>query len=281
MLKVIKILVVAQHDLRTTMARNFERYGPMQQQIVRQPDITGQSLAEQIKRTREMLREMTPAKALEVIEFHRDLNFFEALALAKREGKLIVPNDIHDEILTKTTDKEYIKQNYHVWTGTLVIYEAPDKPFDEQVVYSWEELNQVKPSISFEVPEQFKGLRNCALAIEHPDFELINLGNKNYEIKVSDEEAIHQIEQFPKQDGWYIPDAETGIPRGKAVKESSDARHLGRTTDDSYLSPVARSGDFFSHDARRYVTIYERLSASFDVALVPLAVAPKMSDSHD
>ena len=290
---------------RLAADNRFRRYGSMQPQAVRQADVTGQSYIEQARKARQMLREMTPAKALEVIEFRQGLNLFQALALAKREGMLIVPNDVHDRILMETTDQRYLEQNYPVWTGTLIIYEEPDVPFGNKVVFQ---------GLTFIVPEQFQGKVNCALVIEHPDFELVDrelvassrptnpsgfvvhfssprkigdlpkgqteLGNNRYELKVADEN-IHLIEQFPNIDGWYMLHAETGISHGRMVNESSDSRCLYRLNNSSYLGPVVRGYDYFFDDGRRDVGLYLRPSGGSGVALVPLAVAPKMSDSHD
>ena len=255
-------------------ASRFGRYGPLVSREVRQPDVTGQSYFEQVKRTREMLRSTDPETVKQVIEFTGRMNFFEALALAKKEGKLIVPNFVHDRILTETGEHKYFRQNYlGVLTGTLVIYEKPDVPFGEQVIFEGVTFKVV----TFKVPKQFRGKINCALVVEHPDFELIDLGNNRFEIRATD--GIHLIEQFPKQDGWHMPDAETGIPRGKAVKESSDARYLWRLKDSSYLGPVAREYGL-GYDYRRVVDLYRWSSNGSGVALVPLATAPKKSDSH-
>ena len=260
---------------RLTADRRFGRYTPESSHNVRQPDITGQSFSEQVKRTREMLREMTPGQALEVIEFHRGLTIFEALALAKREGRLIVPNNVHDKILTETRDEECLIQIYPLWSGTLVIYEAPDKKFDKKVVYGRVDKNNVKSSIFFNVPKQFRGLRNCALVVEHPDFDLIDLGNNKYELKITDEK-VHQIQDFPKSDGWYMPNTETGIPHGGEVEQSSNSRYLWRIVNGSYLGPLIRGVG-----GRCNVVAVSGHDSAFGVALVPLAVAPKKSDSHD
>ena len=251
----------------------FRRYGETKRQEVRHPDVTGQTFAERVKRTREMLRSMKPEAVSQIIEFRRDLSFFQALALAKKEGRLIVPNDVHDRILTKLTgrkDKKYLKENYPVWTGTLVIYEKPDIPFGEQVVFSWER-NKVKYSLSFEVPEQFQGKVNCALVVEHPDFELIALENNKFEFKVLDSK-IQLIKGFPKENGWHMPHAETGIPQGNEVKRSSDSRYIWRNGS-SYLGPVARGVGIGGNNRRQDVYAFCRSTDRFGVAFIGLGEA--------
>ncbi len=276
----------------TTASSRFGRYDPMDKHEARGLKVEGTEL-ERLRARREMLRSMTPEKASEVIEFHKGLNLFQALALAKREGKIIVPHFVHDRILTETKDpeersspdcsdrtmgilspratsllgdrerssrdlskgqtdrdrrsrdEEYLKQNYPVWTGTLVIYEAPDKSFGEQVVFSWKAIS-IDYSISFTIPEQFRGKINCALVVEHPDFELVDLGNNRYELKVVDERSVHQIQSFAKEDGWHNYDEKSRVPIGAKVKHDVDhgidhtIRHLWRSRN-FYIGPVKRA----------------------------------------
>ncbi len=247
-----KAMRSGQYAVSTSLCadKRFGRYKSEVAQPVRQADVTGTEL-ERLRARREMLRSMTPEKALQVIGFHKGLNFFEALELAKREGKLIVPNDVHDRILNETKDEGYFKENYPVWTGTLVIYEKPDKPFGKKVNFGWRDDNSLKYSISFQVPEQFRGKTNCALIVEHPDFERVDLGNNKFEIRATDE--FHLIEHFPKKSGLYMPDAETKIPHGRKVKESSDAGYLLRSHK-AYLGSLVRDHIYWNDDyGRRYV----------------------------
>jgi hypothetical protein len=111
----------------------FGKYKPEEGQIVRTAEISGVEL-EQLRRKREFLRSITPEQALQVIEFHHEnekLNLFEALALAKRDGKILVPNYVIDQILTETNAKTST-----LWTGTFVIYTAPERAFREKIGFS-------------------------------------------------------------------------------------------------------------------------------------------------
>ena len=256
----------------------FGKYKKEDAQPVRQLDVTGQTFIEQVKKTRQMLRDMDPETVKQVIEFHTDLTVFEALALAKREGKLIVPNGVHDRILTETKDEVYLRQSYPVWTGTLIIYEEPDEKFGKKVVYSWE-ADKVKYSVSLEVPKQFRGLRNCALVVEYPDFEVIDLGKNRYELRVSDEQNIHLVQNFAKENGWYLTDH--GIPVGAEVASSkNDARYLWRTSG-TYSGLLCRGFGDFDNGRRRVVGAGDRPSYVVGVGMVPLAAIPEKSDPHD
>ena len=219
------------------MADMFGRYKREEPHIVRQFDSTATAIGDLRKRI-EMLRALDPEKAKTMIEVRKDLNFFQAVEVAQKEGKLIVPHDVHDRILTETKDMEFLKQlyNYWVWTGTIAIYEVPDRKFKDKVVFEWRD--GVNYSISFSVPEQFRSLRNCALLIDYPDFELINLGNNNYELKADE---IHLIQHFPRANDYYNYDERFRIPVGEAVayREDNTIRHLWRVGD-SYIGSVVR-----------------------------------------
>ena len=245
---------------RTEMARDiFRGYGPMDKHEVRQADTQGTEI-ERLRARRQLLRSMDPEQALQVIEFHKDLNLFQALELAKREGKLIVPNDVHDRILAETKDEEYLKQNYPLWTGTLIIYEKPDVPFGDQVIFQ---------GLTFTVPEQFRGRANCALVVEHPDFDLVDLGKNTYKIKLVDGANIYLIENFPKNSNiWYNYDKRFRIPIGEESKHAEEdyTRNLWRE-DIHCISFIRRAFGTFNYGRRRGIVACDRLFDVFEVAL--------------
>ena|SRR3989338_4058951 len=254
--------------------RGFGRYKDIESHEVRKQKAVGNRL-EAVGRTREMLRGMTAEQLLQVIEFHDGLNFIQVLTLARREGKLIVPSYIHDTILNEIKDKEALRQLYKnlMWTGTLVIYEEPYKKFGETLVFRSEE-NKVEYFVSFEVPKQFQGLANCALAIEHPDFELVDLGNNRYEIKLDAGVNINLIESFPvESDKWHIPHQETMIPQGEPIKESNDARHLLRR-DGCYIGSVGY-GIVYDYVRRHDFLADSRWFVGSMVGMVSLVATPK------
>lgn len=229
----------------------FGKYRREDHRVVRPADVS-LDLPRDLRQRREMLRRMTPEQALAVIEFYGDLDFFQALELARREGKLIVPHDVHDRILTETSSDRYLIRVYPVRAGTVVIYEAPDKPFGMFVEFE---------GILFDVPEQFRGKTNCALVVDHPDFDLIE-----HELVVPDPSQIHLIEEFPEKDGWYMLHAKTAIPQGNEVSESDDARYIWRNIDGLYVGSVARSCGGFD-GRRRGVDLGDGPSDGYGVAL--------------
>ena len=261
-------MLITRNNVQASMADRFSRYKEEEPHIVRQFDSTATAISD-LRTKRKMLRVRDPEMAKTMIEVRRDLNFFEAVELAQKEGRLIVPHDVHDRILMETEDIEFLRRLYGavMWTGTIIIYEAPDKSFKDKVIFGWED-NNVVYSISFTVPEQFRGKINCALLVEHPDFELISLGNNNYELKV-DEWNVHQIERFPtKKDGWYRYN-KFRIPVGKKVayREDNTIRYLWRDSN-SYIGLLGRGYLHFGiNDGRRDVGLDDLPSDRRVVAL--------------
>jgi hypothetical protein len=240
------------------MASKFGRYGPMEEKAVRKAEVTGDELS-YLRQRREMLRSMTPEQALQVIEFHEGLNAFEALELAKKQGKVIVPNDVHDRIFTET-DKVY-----RAWTGTAVIYEKPDAPFKDKVVYAWKH-GGMQYFVTFNVPQQFIGKTNCALVVEHPDFDLVSLGDNNFRLK-ADEGSLNLIEHFPKETHmWYAYDKKFRIPTGNPRNAEESRRRLWRT-DGEHVGLVARVNDYNLGYGREDVGLNGWPSLGFGVAV--------------
>ena len=242
---------IARGNIAAAFGRKpFERYRREEPVEVRGADVKGTDL-EILRRKRELLKAMTPEQALEVIEFRRNLNLFEAVEIAKRENLLLVPNFIIERILTET--KAEIP-----WTrtGTLIIYQKPDAPFGALVTYQ---------GIAFSVPEKYQGMTNCALAVEHPDFEILDLGANKHELRMADESTIHLIEKFPGKHGWHLLHAETGIPHGRqAEQKSPEGRRLWRVKD-SYVGLLVRYYVYDGGGPR--VDAYFQASGRFGVAL--------------
>ncbi len=179
----------------------FGKYKKEDSHGIRQAEASGDEI-QRLRQLREMLRGMTPEQAMQVMEFHKGLNVFEALTLAKREGALIVPNYVHDRILTETVDTAFLR-SYPVWTGTVVIYAAPGKAFRKRFVSSWEDEG-ARYSVSFDIPLQFRGKKDCVLVVEHPDFDLVSLGNNTYELRIFGESTIHLSGNLPGGHGGFF-----------------------------------------------------------------------------
>lgn len=142
----------------------------------------------------------------------------------------------YDRILTETNNPVFLN-NFTVWTGTLLIYEAPGRAFGETLVYAWE--HTVQYSISFNVPDEFRGQRNCALIVQHPDFDLVPAEGNSYKLIVTDVNMIHLIEKFPSTGGAYPYEEQFRIPV-QSTSSSNDQRWFWRVGGSCYIGLVVR-----------------------------------------
>ncbi|NYZ74490.1 hypothetical protein H0O00_05075 [Candidatus Micrarchaeota archaeon] len=239
------------------MANRFSRYKSEEEKMVRKVEVQGDELS-YLRQRREMLRSMTPEQVLQMSEFHKDLNVFEALAVAKKEEKIIIPQDVHDRIFTETD----IEAIFSAWTGTAVIYEAPDTPFGDKVAYDWKTDRGMQYSVTFNVLQQFRGKTNCALVVEHPDFEFVDLGNNRFELKAA-EGAASLLEHFPKKKGWYRYDERFRIPVGNPKKDDGSTKHFWRK-DTAHIGLVAFDS---GGSGRQVVYLYDGPSVGLGVAI--------------
>jgi hypothetical protein len=234
----------------TEASSRFGRFKPEKEELARLPEVSGNEL-ERLRARREMLKGMTPEQALQVIEFHDRLNVFEALDLAKKENKLMVPNDVIDRILNETIAR------LDVWTGTVVIYQEAGKAFEKWIEYE---------NILFNVPIGFRDKKDCAIVVEHPDFDVVGSAD-TYELKIPNEHCLHLLENFPVKDHeWYDMDERFRIPEGMPPK-ISDLRILFRN-EGCYIGPVSRGNfDDLGYNFRTGVVLYTGQLFRFGVAL--------------
>ncbi len=231
-------LVVPDHALA---AGRFSGFKPDLEgvQQARSPLVPNLDHLQNLRQTREMLRLMPPEAVLTMMVFHDRLNLFEVVALAKETGKLMVPHGAIDRILTET---EYDLPG--VITGTMIIFGAPNKPFSDTVVFDNGD------HIEFSVPVQLRGKRNCALVVEHPDFEIVPLGVRGgHQFVVPDESKLHLLANFPKENCWYGSyDPLFIVPFGVGTKEEHfNSRYLhaqgqgfGGTRKGAFIGPIVR-----------------------------------------
>lgn len=194
------------------VASRLSRYKPMEEKPVRPLDVCETS---GLRERRNMLRSMDLDEVLELMDSDRQSDMIQAIYLALRERKLLIPNNIIDRL---SVEKETEAGG---WTGTLVAYEAPGVPFGDRIAYAWND-GKTEYSSVFDVPEQFRGRSNCALVVEYPDFELVHLGDGLFQFKAAGEH-VSLVEDFPAKRGNdrslghrddFLYDEQFSIPRG-------------------------------------------------------------------
>jgi len=151
-----------------------------------------------------------------------------------------------------------------------IAYEKPGTRLGKEIVFSVQGEPRVVLAIG-----KYKGERDIALVtlgLTSADFKK----DGNSFVLDIPENRLVVVPNFPGPDGWYMPHAETGVPHGKKVEGSSDARYLYRLNDSSYVGLLARGRGSFG-GVRRSVFLGGRASGRFGVvAEVPDADVPKI-----
>lgn len=232
-------------------ASRFGKYKDEKPRPIRQAEVSGTEI-EQLRRRRDALLSLDPEEAKNVIEFHKGLSVFGALEHAKKHGKLIVPNHVIDRVLVETEKEIFLPANYRaVRTGTMLILPGKGKPFGDEIVFGWEGQS-CEYSISFDVPARFRSKRNAALVINHPDFDLEQVGERAYRL-IANEQRLHLHERFPAESGSFGYDEQNRLPKKSMFGKFMSARHLMRNDPGNYIGLVARDCD---DELRRYFFLH-------------------------
>jgi len=164
----------------------------------------------------------------------KGLQFKEAIAeAAKRKVRLL--NNLELDARLQGEEWKQEKEMYPCWTGTLIAYEAPGKPFCKTVEYE---------GLTFNVPKQFQGKKGRTIVCNHPDFIL-----KDNVITPGKSAKCIPI---PEDDGWYLPEKQFGIPNGEKSSDNGQTRYLWRWST-PYCGLVARDYDWWDGRDRRDV----------------------------
>jgi hypothetical protein len=172
-------------------------------------------------------------------------------------GRHIADNRSVDvELQTYESNKRF--KSFPRLTSTIVVNEAPDKAFGETVEYD---------GVVFNVPEEFRGMKNTALVL---DSSTIALTKQNGKELLSGK--IFKSQSYPTARGcWFLPDPDTGIPTAEwCFSSNPDARRLARLPE-AHIGPVVRwiIIDEFDTGTPREIDLAEDLHSShFAVAFV-------------
>jgi len=185
------------------------------------------------------------------------MTMLQAIEEANKNGLILVPSkDIDERLNGKEQLWQAEKDFYPCWTGTLIIYAAPNKEFGKEISFE---------GLRVRIPRKWQRKRNCAIACNHPNFTI----GKDGTIKL---QKAALIENFPTQGGWHVPEKNFGIPCGALYSEEDAAARLLRLFITGPFVSLVVCGDFFlSIGGRRDFDAARRPSRS----LGALAYAPQ------
>jgi len=252
-------------------------------------------------------KQIDPKDIRILVDPRAGLSFEKMFFLAKEKNERILSNKEVDRILLEpgvmcnAYGRDYLSQVAPLWTGTVLAYARPGRRLGQLIEY---EDSKSKIRWMFPVPVGCRELKDSALVVEHPDYDLFNAGSRIV-VNALDKD-INVIENFPRDYGWYRADEKTAIPvKMKSVSETISwmkqclsspnsmkvtfpkerrrlfmwdhtsrffGRHLYRA--DEWVGPIARAHpDYYSHN-RRGVSTGLDPSYEFRVLVVSRETAP-------
>ncbi len=159
-----------------------------------------------------------------ITEIRRATGLETILLMSKRR---VASNLLLDPLYQLRKTKEIL------WADPVIIYLPPGEQFGNVVLMS--------ENVMFLVPTEFNGLVNVVLALPSMSFKATQMKNGPLILEVRNGKKIMAIENFPIEDGWYLPDPKTGIPQGEKVsRDNPYARYLWRKSRLQHISPVVR-----------------------------------------
>ncbi|MBU0591261.1 hypothetical protein KKF81_07355 [Candidatus Micrarchaeota archaeon] len=145
----------------------------------------------------------------------------EALRGADASRFIIASNKRLSKALGNPQDRLAISSALSCWSGTMVAYDKPGKALGDTIEFHNGSVNFVFP-----VPRKHVGRKDVLLAVDHPNFKLIESGTDRI-VKAS---RIDVIDEFPtSEQGWYLGDQKHDLPHGNEVDpDDPNARFLWR-----------------------------------------------------
>ncbi len=163
------------------------------------------------------------------------------------QGRKILDNKSTNAEL-QSGEWQKTRDSWPRWTSTIVVNEAPEVKFGKVVEYQ---------NVSFEVPKEYQGRKNVALVLDSSTLKM-----EKQDEKVLLSAKVLKSQHYPEENGWSMPDEDTGIPTGsKDSSSDTNARYLWRTSR-TRIGPVARGFGYYGRD----VAVNGGLDLGFGVA---------------
>ncbi len=182
-------------------------------------------------------RELIRGPQLEVlVPRRRGLPFDEGLRVAEQGRRVIASNlRLHRALTTK--EWKAISEVFACHAGTMVGFVEPGERLGE-VIIGIDSVTGVE--WPFLVPKEFRGMKDCAIVVEHPYYNIEPKGNER--IVRAESGKVEVVEDLPPKTGYYLIDPDHGIPQGKAVepKDGVDWAYLARVP--KRVGPAWRGG---------------------------------------
>jgi hypothetical protein len=145
------------------------------------------------------VKESTSKRTTSAHDHFRQLSYENVLRYISNGGEIPSNIEVDRELQLGTYDQlTPVKGWVGIWTGTVLVCEAPGKEFGKTVEYQ---------GIVFEVPEKYQGKKDVALVLDN---STLKIEARNGKLWLTAE--VGKCHTLPAENGWGIPDTDTGIP---------------------------------------------------------------------
>ncbi len=151
-----------------------------------------------------------------------------------------------------------------------IAYEKPGTKLGKEVVFSADGNPRVVLATG-----KFQGEKDVALVVQGLSSADFKKDGNSITLDIPESRLI-LVPDFPSSDTWYMPHAETGVPHGKKVARSSDARYLYRLEKSSYVGLLVRL-DVYANWGQGVYAYYRSSYSLGAVAEVPVLDIPKIT----
>jgi len=171
----------------------------------------------------------------------------EAFNTRHRTNLRVLPHNVADFALNVGDTWRRLASSMGFIVDATIAYEKPGTKLGEEIVFSLEAEPKVVMATG-----KYKGEKDVALVTLGLSANDFKKEDNLVVLDISDDRLI-VVPNFPANSGWYMPHNRTGVPHGREVEESLDARYLSRWYRSSYVGSLVRKSCACGCELRQYV----------------------------
>lgn len=178
----------------------------------------------------------------------------EAFNTRHRTNLRVVPHNVADFALNVGDTWRSLASSFGFIVDATIAYEKPGTKLGEEIVCSYEGEPKVVMATG-----KYKGEKDVALVTLGLSANDFKKEDNSVVLDISDDRLI-VVPNFPANSGWYMPHHRTGVPHGRKVEESLDARYLSKRYRSSYVGSLVRKVCACGCELRQYVAASSKAS---------------------
>jgi len=178
----------------------------------------------------------------------------ESFNTRHRTNLRVVPHNVADFALNVGVPGRNLASIFGFIVDATIAYEKPGTKLGEEIVFSLEGEPKVVMATG-----KYKGEKDVALVTLGLSANDFKKEDNSVVLDISDDRLI-VVPNFPANSGWYMPHNRTGVPHGREVEESLNARYLSRWYRSPYVGSLVRKNCSCGCNLRQYVVASSKAS---------------------